>query len=293
MRGNPEFMDQPGTFWALVRTLSEELGYTNRTARGEPRGSGLPKVHSAEDQARALADLGLNPELVLRRGKPTPLGSQLARYFAYRAETLIQSVEPHLMTKEQARELFDAQYLRLHPNPDADPICPIPMNKQSEGKKVPAYFTGLINMLVKEAIGNLPCDFNPMQLTTFTRDGIPLRTLSRRVDGAFPTPVNPIGIWEVKEYYFTTTFGSRVADGVYETMLDGLELDELSQSEGIRADHVLFIDSHYTWWICGKSYLCRMIDMLNMGLVTEIVFGREVLSRAPQLANEWARSYRG
>ena len=32
-----------------------------------------------------------------------------------------------------------------------------------------------------------------------------------------------MALWEIKEYYYTTTFGSRVADGVYETLLDGLE----------------------------------------------------------------------
>lgn len=39
---------------------------------------------------------------------------------------------------------------------------------------------------------------------------------------------------EIKEYYYTTTFGSRVAGGVYETLLDGMELDELAQNEGVR-----------------------------------------------------------
>jgi hypothetical protein len=43
-----------------------------------------------------------------------------------------------------------------------------------------------------------------------------------------PGTVNPIAIWEIKEYYYTTTFGSRVADGVYETLLDGMELGFLS-----------------------------------------------------------------
>jgi len=30
-------------------------------------------------------------------------------------------------------------------------------------------------------------------------------------------------------YYYTTTFGSRVEDGVYETLLDGMELEELRE----------------------------------------------------------------
>ncbi len=31
-------------------------------------------------------------------------------------------------------------------------------------------------------------------------------------------------VWEIKEYYDSITFGSRIADGVYETMLDGKSL---------------------------------------------------------------------
>jgi len=283
MRGDPEFMGQPGTFWALVRTLSETIGYTHRARRGAPKGSGTLKVHSASDQASALQSLGLDPELVFKHNRATELGNRLARYFEYRAAVLHDKVRPNLMTMEQARESFLAKREQLIPS------CPLPMNKQKGEKRGPAYLTGLVNMLVQEAIGDLPCNYDPRQLTTFTRDGIPLRTLARRVDGAFPSVVNPIGIWEIKEYYYTTTFGSRVADGVYETLLDGTELEELYRSEGIRAEHVLFNDAYYTWWICGKSYLCRMIDMLNMGLVSEIVFGREVLDRVPALAQEWVK----
>ena len=68
---------------------------------------------------------------------------------------------------------------------------------------------------------------------------MPLRTLSRRVDGALPSVVNPIAIWEIKEYYYTTTFGSRVADGVYESLLDGMELRELSNAGHRKIYHML------------------------------------------------------
>jgi hypothetical protein len=111
------------------------------------------------------------------------------------------------------------------------------------------------------------------------------------VDGAFPSVVDPIAIWEIKEYYYTTTFGSRVADGVYETLLDGMELRELEQATSRRIDHVLFVDDKFTWWDCGRSYLCRIIDMLHMGYVDEAVFGREVIDRLPLLASEWVSRY--
>lgn len=147
-------------------------------------------------------------------------------------------------------------------------------------------------MPIESSIEGLPCDYDPRELTTFTHLGAPLRTLARRVDGAFPSAKNPIAVWEIKEYYHTTTFGSRVADGVYETLLDGMELEELRQSEKIDCKHFLMIDAHYTWWDCGRSYLCRIIDMLHMGYVDEVLFGKEVLDRMPLIVEEWLKMYR-
>lgn len=92
---------------------------------------------------------------------------------------------------------------------------------------------------------------------------------------------------EIKEYYYTTTFGSRVADGVYETLLDGMELQELHEHEGIKVEHLLVVDSHFTWWKCGRAYLCRIIDMLHMGYVDEVLFGKEVEQRLPAIVRHW------
>ena len=73
------------------------------------------------------------------------------------------------------------------------------------------------------------------------------------------------------------------SEAVYETQLDGYELKELSERTGEKVYHVLFIDAYRTWWIQGKSYLCRIIDALNMGLVDEVIIGREVFTRWPEL----------
>lgn len=37
-----------------------------------------------------------------------------------------------------------------------------------------------------------------------------------------------------------------MADGVYETLLDGMELEELKEHENIEVKHYLMIDDHYT-----------------------------------------------
>jgi hypothetical protein len=52
------------------------------------------------------------------------------------------------------------------------------------------------------------------------------------------------------------------------------------------------IDDYFTWWMCGRSYLCRMIDMLHMGYVDEVLFGSEVTKRLPGLAKEWIAAAR-
>ena len=142
-------------------------------------------------------------------------------------------------------------------------------------------------MLIEGNVDGYPCDYDPRELTVVTRKNMPLRIMARRVDGAFTSTVNPVALWEVKEYYYTTTFGSRVADGVYETLLDGMELTELLTNEGTKINHYLMVDSHLTWWVMGRSYLCRIIDMLHMGLVDEVLFGYEVVERLPDIAKEW------
>jgi hypothetical protein len=163
----------------------------------------------------------------------------------------------------------------------------VPLNKQKGDKRAEAYFTGIINMLIEAHSEGLPCDYSPMELTTVTADGAPLRTLARWVDGAFPSTVNPIAVWEIKEYYYTTTFGSRIADGVYESLLDGMELEELREHEHIDVKHYLMVDAYDTWWKMGRSYLCRIVDMLHMGYVDEVLFGAEVLERLPSIVQEW------
>jgi signal recognition particle subunit SEC65 len=269
------FLQQGHSFWANVRAISEKTGYTIR-------GKSAIKVPSLNEMRKALRSLGLSDKhIVDAGGMPTELGETLEAYFEYRAERLNDFVQPRLMDAERARKVFEQ--LKAQENP----TCPLPLNKQKGEKKAPAYLTGIVNILIEANAEGLPCVHDPRKLTTVTRDRQPLRTLARRVDGAFPSTVNPIAVWEIKEYYYTTTFGSRVADGVYESLLDGLELEELRETEGINVLHYLMVDAYLTWWVLGKSYLCRIVDMLHMGYINEVLFGYEVVERLPGLVKEW------
>ncbi len=276
MKPIEKFLQKPESFWACVRSLSQKIGYSKK---------GAIIVPTVGRIAKAFRDLNLDEAAIIKDGKPTILATELVDYFLARAEILTKHVEPNLMDADAAKKLFESHFKRLNPK------CLIPMNKQKGEKKASAYLTGLVNMMIEENVNGLDVEFDPGELTTFTGNGAPLRTLSRRVDGAFPSTVNPTAIWEIKEYYYTTTFGSRVADGVYETLLDGMELKNLRMAEGISVEHLLIVDAHFTWWEKGKPYLCRLIDMLHMGYVTEVLFGREVVERLPEIAREWVKKH--
>lgn len=280
MEPDKRFVGQPKSFWACVRTISQQTGYTRR-------GTGQIKVPSMAEMETAFKELGLDGAIIRNKDRsPTDLAQALVAYFEYRADVLNNYVEPRLMDAERAEETFEKLYAELKPK------RAMTMNKQKGDKKKVAYLTAMVNMIVEANSQGLPCDFDPRELTTITRNGVPVRTLARRVDGAFPSAVNPLAVWEIKEYYYTTTFGSRVADGVYESLLDGMELEELREHEGIDVKHYLMVDARYTWWDCGRSYLCRMIDMLHMGYVDEVLFGYEVVERLPGIIQKLVETHK-
>ncbi len=270
-----QFLKQPKSFWAQVKLISMTLGYS--------RNDNI-KEYSIEEILECLRNHALSVNhLVTSTGKITREGRLLLSYFKFRSNALNTIARPNFMNREEAKKVFDKLYKRYKPK------VLIPLNKQKGEKKHPAYLTGIVNILTEITLGNLNFDPDPRKLIVVTKNQKALHTLSRRVDGTYPSTTNPISLWEIKEYYGTTTFGSRVADAVYETMLDGYELEELRINEGLDIKHYLIVDDRFTWWECGKSYLCRLIDMLHGGYLDEVIFGKEVLSRWPDVVRSWPK----
>jgi len=281
MKANKKFENLDLEFWTNIKLLNQRLGYTIRKTKANPDGGFV--VPNIEEINTVFEEEGLSTERLIQNDKLTDFGQKVVDYMTFRGELLTKVVEPNLMNKDQAKALF---YKIKKAN---KPKCPLPMNKQKKEKKDYAFLTGLVNMIIEKNKGDLDCDYDPKELTALTENGFPIRTLSRRVDGAFPSVIDPKAIWEIKEYYYTTTFGSRVADGVYETQLDGWELWEAKENIGREIKHYLFVDDHFTWWGMGRSYLCRLIDSIHMGLVTEVIFGKEVVTRLPELVKGWTK----
>lgn len=282
-----------GPFWSLVKIISQEAGYT-------VRGEGLIKVPTQREMIEALRSNGLGTHWLDRGAIEGKSYYDLLRdYFQYRATTLNTIVEPSLMDVNDAKAMYDRVYERLR----STVTCPLPQNKQKGEKKGPNFLTCVTNMIIAESLMGMECDYDPRGLAVITHGETPVFTLSRRMDGAFPSTLNPIAVWEIKEYYYTTTFGSRVADGIYETLLDGMEINqsELHYTSAVkqaldpnasqtvfRPLHYLIVDSHFTWWVCGRSYLCRIIDLLNMNYLDAVIFGKSVESELPPIVKEWA-----
>lgn len=272
MKPNERFVNLPLNFWADVRIISEKTGYSKGDMVVSP---------TKEKIVRAYNENDFQVNHISSNGSLTEYGRLLIDYLDFRRDTLNNQVNNLLMDKEEAISIYEDLRAKLHPRNLA------PMNKQKGDKAGVAYFTAIINMLVEAGIGENPCNFDPQKLAVILTDGQPAQVLSRRVDGGFPDVINPVSLWEIKEYYNTTTFGSRVADSVYETTVDGMELKDLFEHTGKKVFHYLMVDSHYTWWGMGKSYLCRMIDLIHMGYVDEVLFGKEVVTRLPEVIPVW------
>lgn len=281
MQANINFLNRSCSFWAYAKLISEKLGYSK---------NGLVKKYDLTKVQTKLSQLHLNIEPLLL--------IDVLNYLNFRADLLNNDVKDLFMNANTAQHEF-SKLKTLH---EVNKFtCTLPLNKQKNEKRDFAYFTGIINILTEKILRehaqskgllygqDISFDDDPRKLTYFTNQSGNLQgIMSRRFDGAFPSTVNPIAIWEIKEYYYTTTFGSRIADGVYETQLDGFELHALQNEINTTIQHIYFLDDYNTWWNMGKSYLCRIIDMLHMGLVDEVIFGKEVLKRWPAIVKELA-----
>ena len=136
MRPDSRFLKLPKDFWAHVRLISQEVGYT-------VRGKGRVKAPSADEIKMVMDKLSLSSTHIWSADENvTNFGKLLLEYFDYRASVLHGRVESLLMNAEDAKDLFQKLRNQLRPK------CPIPMNKQKGRKRSPAFFTGIINMLI-------------------------------------------------------------------------------------------------------------------------------------------------
>ena len=97
MKPNPKFRNQPKQFWANVRTISQQVGYTQR-------GQGQVKIPTIKEIKDAFIRLGLKTSHIADEDDSlTPMGKDLRDYFDYRANILNTFVKPRLMDASKAK----------------------------------------------------------------------------------------------------------------------------------------------------------------------------------------------
>jgi len=102
-----------------------------------------------------------------------------------------------------------------------------------------------------------------------------MHVTTRRLDGAIPGLVNPVLLWEIKEYWGKTSGGSKMSDAVYECQLVGRELRDSEERIGFTATHVVFLDG-LDQWGTRRSDFVRFMDLANQGLIDHLIVGSEV-----------------
>jgi len=209
MRADPRFLSRSARFWAHAKYISEKLKYSDRSQQ--------LRTYEPTQVVAALRDRNLTPD--------NDLLKDVLEYLNWRALKLNRDVAPLFMNREEAAKAFEDVRRRIRPTKLHS------MNKQKGDKHHPSYLSSIVGMIAESVVGPDGFVDDTQNLTILTWDGNLEEIFSRRFDGALPSTENPKAVWEIKEYYGTTTFGSRVSGGVYETLLDGYEV------EGVRSRH--------------------------------------------------------
>ncbi len=99
MKANPKFLQHDKQFWANVRTIGQELGYTRN---GQVRVYHVDDLKLAMTRGHLKTDHFFDPS-----GRTSELAAGLIEYFTYQAEILNNYVEPRLMDASRAEDLFN------------------------------------------------------------------------------------------------------------------------------------------------------------------------------------------
>lgn len=125
MSPDKRFIAFKKNFWAYVKAISQEVGYTDR-------GTQTIKIPTAAEILETLTKLNLNHHFVVQNNQNlTKFGQNLVDYFTFRATCLNEYVKPRLMRANEAEKLYTEIKTNLKPS------CPLPMNKQKGARLTP------------------------------------------------------------------------------------------------------------------------------------------------------------
>lgn len=254
----PVSWDHP--IWQVSRMLVDLVKAKLPTAAEIPR---FLAASNAPAAAELAAHLNRHPDVL----------GPVADHLALRAD-LAADVEAQLRTEEQAiaalTALGEAEVSRYGTR-SAD---------HHQSSKVVVQTVAALTHLTAAELG-VDVNVNPQGRVVLVR-GDGLWVSPRRLDGALPGLMNPVGVWEIKEYWGKTKGGSKMSDAIYEIHLVGAEIREFERRHGPCLAHYAIIDGKEQW-SHRRSDLRRAVDLLCMGLIDELIAGEELVSDWPRI----------
>ncbi|WP_189559213.1 DUF7687 domain-containing protein [Streptomyces pilosus] len=255
-------------FWHVVRMLADQISARSRYAEGISPSQIIPVLKSVKSSAAdgLIGYLNRNPENL----------GQLSRYWAKRRE-----VSETLLSLMRSEEEAKGDYIAM-----SDRAL------ESYGVRIEGYhrsskvLVNTVDAVLNEECAKAKVDVNtsPQSRAAIISDEH-IWVSPRRLDGAMPALLNPIALWEIKEYWGVTNGGSKMSDAIYELQLVGVELRTFEDEVGIHVNHYAIIDGR-DQWNSRKSDLRRAVDLLYSGLLDELIVGREVLTEWPRVVRE-------
>jgi len=153
---DPRYTRVPAAFWAYVRAVSQDLGYSDRVSRSLRR-------YSEEEVLSWAGDRGIARNAIENViDEQGTLLDCIVGYLNRRADLLEECARPNLMDRDTARKEF-SRLQKTH-----KPKCKLPLNKQSGKKKHENYLVCIVNILAEAALGGCFFDADPQGLATVT-----------------------------------------------------------------------------------------------------------------------------
>ncbi len=115
-----EYSAKDNSFWANVKFISEKLGYSDRTSKGQRL-----RRYNLDDITKCYREYGLNLTHIYNENEksPTEFSRDLVSYLNRRNRVIETNVEPNLMNREEV----EVEFIRIREY--VNPTCTLPMNK--------------------------------------------------------------------------------------------------------------------------------------------------------------------
>jgi len=237
-------------FWRLVQYLRTNPSLL-RTLERVKKGESLPP--------QEFVELGL-----VKDGELSELGLEILKYFDKRAKQVEEAIR-RLRTRERASE--DLMELGLSVN---------------EMELKSGKFRRIVSKEVEYLLDKLGIPHKKTDSYFWIRIGNDIYTSPRKVDKTIPGPVNPEVIIEIKEYWGEKAGGSKMTNAIYETLAVASVLKKARRC-GYSARYVIILDGKKQWQ-SRKSDLGRFLDLLNSGVIDELLCGEEISEGIRKLA---------